>query len=51
MAEATDSPLVARLQWEKIENPYIEGHKMEIDNSHYRLILKLGKEMEINHHS
>jgi hypothetical protein len=23
----------------------------EIDNSHYRLILKLGKEMQINHHS
>jgi hypothetical protein len=22
-----------------------------IDNSHYRLILKLGKEMQINHHS
>jgi hypothetical protein len=21
-----------------------------IDNSHYRLILKLGKEMQINHH-
>jgi hypothetical protein len=23
----------------------------EIDNSHYKLILKLGKEMQINHHS
>jgi hypothetical protein len=22
-----------------------------IDNSHHRLILKLGKEMQINHHS
>jgi hypothetical protein len=22
-----------------------------IDDSHYRLILKLGKEMQINHHS
>jgi hypothetical protein len=25
--------------------------KVPIDNSHYRLILKLGKEMQINHHS
>jgi hypothetical protein len=24
---------------------------MSIDDSHYRLILKLGKEMQINHHS
>jgi hypothetical protein len=24
---------------------------LPIDNSHYRLILKLGKEMQINHHS
>jgi hypothetical protein len=28
---------------------YINQHI--IDNSHYRLILKLGKEMQINHHS
>jgi hypothetical protein len=28
----------------------VEQHKV-IDNSHYRLILKLGKEMRINHHS
>jgi hypothetical protein len=25
--------------------------KSQIDNCHYRLILKLGKEMQINHHS
>jgi hypothetical protein len=25
--------------------------RMAIDNSHYSLILKLGKEMQINHHS
>jgi hypothetical protein len=29
----------------------VEQHKVIIDNSHYRLILKLGKEMRINHHS
>ena len=28
-----------------------EQHKVIIDNSHYKLILKLGKEMRINHHS
>jgi hypothetical protein len=27
------------------------GFSGAIDNSHYRLILKLGKEMQINHHS
>ena len=25
--------------------------RVSMDNSHYRLILKLGKEMQINHHS
>ena len=29
----------------------IETYRVTIDNSHYRLILKLGKEMQINHHS
>jgi hypothetical protein len=40
-------------------NAYVQqpsGHTVvvvvsTIDNSHYRLILKLGKEMQINHHS
>ena len=27
------------------------NYRPAIDNSHYRLILKLGKEMQINHHS
>ena len=32
---------------------YISRNQIDlaIDNSHYRLILKLGKEMLINHHS
>jgi hypothetical protein len=29
----------------------LDLNKSWIDNFHYRLILKLGKEMQINHHS
>jgi hypothetical protein len=38
------------MPWYLLNVSNAEQHKV-IDNSHYRLILKLGKEMRINHHS
>ena len=38
------------MPWYLLSVSNVEQHKV-IDNSHYRLILKLGKEMRINHHS
>jgi hypothetical protein len=35
----------------ELENTMIKNNCGEIDNSHYRLILKLDKEMQINHDS
>jgi hypothetical protein len=40
----TDKKIMKELEGACISNPLI-------DNFHYRLILKLGKEMQINHHS
>jgi hypothetical protein len=42
----TGSTLVSQ-----IEAYFSPGVVVTVDNSHYRLILKLGKEMQIDHHS
>ena len=41
---------IYRIEWLQIFSPKNSAID-RIDNSHYRLILKLGKEMQINHHS
>ena len=45
-------PFCIPFKWSKTIDVKTEKNtQYSIDNSHYRLILKLGKEMRINHHS